>query len=556
MLFTLGYADTIQSEVQQDLKEYFTTNKKLGIPIRKRDLRPYYTKEKYRVIWFQENNATPLNNASEKLLQLAQDDQTITQSVRKSFNLPTIQTLLAKYKTSQLTKTEKLQLDLLLTNLYDKYINAVAYGCIDWKSFKKHLKELLDEDDIMANWEKYNIKINKPQLLHDTLHYVDFEHILQKVEYTYPNADKLYAKLLEYEKIAKEGGYVKVPKIKKSLKKGMRSDVVPLLRERLIQSHDFITQEENLTVDSNATLYDSELIQAVKSFQRRYGLTVDGICGPNTIKHLNISLQSKINQIRVNLERMRWMPRNLGKEYLLVNIPDFHLRYFKENKQLLQLPVVVGNKKHPTPIFSRKLSAVILNPYWRVPKRIVQRELVPKLIKNPNYILNKDITIHENWDSNSEVINPEDINWTQYAQTPEDKEENIYPDIPYRFIQTPGKRNALGKMKFMFYNKYMVYMHDTNAKYIFHRRQRAYSHGCIRVCNPHKLLKTIASEEKTLDYKEAQTILKDVNETAIDLNKRIPVHIVYLTAWVDRNNTIHFRDDIYGYDKMQEQLLH
>ena len=584
LFFTSSYANielsttdsnATQIELTKSIKKYFKTNQKIGINVRKRPLRAYYAKEQYQLIWFKNNLLSPI---AQDLLEVAQSDKIIANDIKTSFNIEVIEDLLFEHKSRELTAKETLQLDLLLTNLYDKYMNCVSKGSIDWSAFKKKLAKLMEKRDIMANWEKYSAKVNKPKLLQETLISQDFNHSMQKTDHSYPNSDKLYDRLSYYENILNDGGYVKVPTVTKSLKEGMSSSVVPLLRERLIQSNDFTLQSDTIETagapesdiqaplapnmedaypqENSANIYNKELVIAVKSFQKSHGLAVDGVCGPDTIRHLNISVDSQIHQIKVNLERMRWMPRELGKDYLIVNIPDYNLRYFKDKKEMLKLSVVVGTKKHPTPIFSHQLSTVVLNPYWRVPKRIVQREIIPKLVKNPSYLRNKDMNIHESWDTKSEIYEPTDINWTQFAQTDLQKKEKFYPDVPYRFIQTPGKKNPLGKMKFMFYNKYLVYLHDTSAKYIFNRRQRAYSHGCIRVHNPYKLLKTIASEDKKLDYTEAKEILEDVEQTEISLNKKIPIHIVYLTAWIDDNDEMQFRDDVYGYDKMQEKILY
>lgn len=552
-------------DYQKDIKRYFTSRDKIGINARKSTLRNYYKKEKYQLIWLKDEKLNPIYS---DLITSAKNDKIISKKAKKDFNIDDIEKLIEIYKTDKLTKKQTLQLDFLLTNLYDNYITCVAKGSINWKEFKTYLKDLYEEKDILANWEKYGAKVNKQKLLKETIQEDDFHTSLNKIDLKYPNSNKLYEKIAQYEEIEKNGGYVKVPTVRRSLKVGMHSKIVPILKQRLIQSHDLVVEDTNTTVqntseDTNATIvkkdntiYTKEIANAIKSFQKNNGLAVDGICGRDTIRHLNITVKQRINKIKVNLERMRWMRRDLGKEYLLVNIPDYYLRYYKNNKEILKLSVVVGTKTHPTPIFSHKLSTVVLNPYWRVPKRIVQREIIPKLVKDPTYLNSKDMDIHEDWSIKSEIFNPVDINWSMYAQDEEQKENNIYPDVPYRFIQIPGKKNPLGKMKFMFHNRYMVYLHDTSAKYYFKKRKRAYSHGCIRLHNPRKLLKTIANDDTKLDYKEAQEILEDIEQTEISLKKRIPIHIVYLTAWVDNNDQIQFRDDIYGYDKIQKKILY
>jgi murein L,D-transpeptidase YcbB/YkuD len=562
---TTNITDTNTSTVidyHSHIKNYFTKRKAIGANIQKGLLRTYYKKWKYEPIWFEEDGK--LNPISNELIRFAKNDKVISDKSKKFYNLKRIDELVNKYQNESLTIKETLQLDFLLTNLYDNFINNMSKGSINWKEFKEYLEELHEEDDIVANWEKYRAKINKYKLLKNTLESDDINISINSANYSYPNANKLYAKLLEYEEVQKNGGYVKVPTVRKSLRVGMKSKVVPILKKRLIQSNDYIVEDTNSTIasDSNKTIktpsniYTKKLSNAVKNFQRNHGLYVDGICGKDTIRHLNISVQSKIAQIKVNLERMRWMKRDLGDEYLIVNIPDFNLKYYNNNKEVLKLSVIVGTKKHPTPIFSHRLSTVVLNPYWRVPERIAQREIVPKLLKNPNYLDNKDMNIHPDWNIKSETIAPTDINWTQFAQNEEQKEKKIYPELPYRFIQIPGDKNPLGKMKFLFRNKYMVYIHDTNTKHFFKRRKRAFSHGCIRLHNPHKLLATIEEKEKALDPKKDKEILEGVEQTEFSLRKKIPIHIIYLTAWVDDNNNIQFRDDIYGYDKVQRKILY
>jgi len=546
-----------------DIKHYLNSAQALGINIQKGALRVYYKKTKYELIWFDDKT---LNTIYEELIKYSKNDQIISTKARKNFNILEIEELLSQYKENTLSPTQTLQLDFLLTNLYDEYIKCVSRGSIDWKIFKDELKEMYEEDDIVANWEKYSAKVNRYKLLKETLEEKDFLVTMNKINYSYPNANKLNNKLLDYEKILKSGGYNIVPTVHKALKIGMHSSIVPQLKTRLIQSNDLVIVDNNITnnekvVDTNITkksnnIYTKEIAKAVKSFQKNHGLEVDGICGKDTIKHLNITVKKKIYQIRVNLERMRWMRRDLGKEYLLVNIPDYNLRYYKNKKEVLKLSVVVGTKKHPTPVFSHRLSTVVLNPYWRVPKRIVQREIIPKLVEDSNYLSNKDMNVHEGWSNESPMFDPTEIDWSLYAQNDEQKEQKEYPEVPYKFIQTPGIKNPLGKMKFLFRNRYMVYLHDTSARYLFSKRKRAFSHGCIRVHNPSKLLKTIAKKDKSFDYKEAKVILKDVNQTEITLTKRIPIHIVYLTAWIDDNNKMQFRDDIYGYDKMQSNILY
>ena len=333
--------------------------------------------------------------------------------------------------------------------------------------------------------------------------------------------------------------------------------MVKVLRERLIQGGDLNTTECMVSEDTNITgdcleLFDDNVEMAVKVFQHNHGLFVDGVVGSETRAYLNITVEKKINQIRLNLERMRWLPRSLGEKYLLLNITDYKLWMFDEGNISLEMPIVVGEPRNPTPIFSHELSSIILNPYWRVPNRIVKHEMVPKLVKDPSYLDGGDIRMHADWNESSDYYDIKSIDWSVYLENENEAEDF---DVPMRFIQIPSNQNSLGRVKFMFPNKYAVYIHDTSEKKFFKYPKRAYSHGCIRVSKPDKLLETIAQDDENVDYDNAVEILQDSNKTKIALHQSIPVHMVYLTSWVNENGVVQFRDDIYSYDTMQLKLL-
>ncbi len=475
----------------------------------------------------------------------------------------------------------------MLVTTYNEYMKYLSKGFINWKQFKKELRKL-DKKEIIANWQKYDVRKNIRKLLYNAVKKDDINYAIQKVNYTFPQAKELEKAIIEYEKLAQNGGYIKIPKIEKVLKKGNYYPEIKIIRKRLIQSKELknsrcsnlvsnlIKEDENICLSNSSKeednyiypitelqtktkekdckeLYDENVFQAVKLFQKNHGLVSDGIIGKNTVKQLNTSIEKKIKKMRVNLERMRWLPRTLGEKYLVINIPDYNLKVYKKGEVKLEMPIIVGTKKHPTPIFSHQMSTIVLNPYWRIPQRIVKREIIPKLVKDPNYLEKQDIKAFENWDHESMTFDTSNIDWSMYLNN--DLIGNS-KSAPMRFIQIPGKKNPLGKMKFMFPNKYSVYLHDTPFKNLFKEQTRAFSHGCIRLSKPYELLKTIAQEDNKINYKEARKVLKNIEKTDMDLNKKIPIHIVYLTAWLDKNGQVQFRDDIYNYDKMQSSILY
>jgi murein L,D-transpeptidase YcbB/YkuD len=216
--------------------------------------------------------------------------------------------------------------------------------------------------------------------------------------------------------------------------------------------------------------------------------------------------------------------------------------YYVENEKVSKkLRVIVGDKKHPTPIFNQKISYIVLNPYWKVPEGIVRREIVPNMIKNPNYLRKQGIQAHRTWNENSRIINVSNLYWEDYRSGGK--------KFPYRLMQPPGPRNALGKIKFKFPNRFAVYLHDTPTRHLFKKTVRAFSHGCVRLSKPEQLLETIASFNERIDLPKAKIVLKGKRKKQLNIKNKLPIHIVYLTAGMNENNESTFRNDIYRYDK-------
>ncbi|MBC7651657.1 MAG: L,D-transpeptidase family protein [Deinococcales bacterium] len=272
-----------------------------------------------------------------------------------------------------------------------------------------------------------------------------------------------------------------------------------------------------MIVDDHSFVFTEALMVAVKSFQRRMGLSDNGNLDLATIKEMNTYIDIRINQIMVNMERLRWVPVEIEKDYLLVNIPEFKLHVFENNKQVWAINVVVGKAVKQTSIFRDNVSKIILNPYWNVPPSITRNEILPHLNRNPSYLKN----------NNMEVVSQQ----------------------PFTVRQKPGINNSLGKMKFLFPNNYNIYLHDTPAKNLFGETKWAFSHGCIRVQNPIWLVQYLLRKDTTWTIERINTILQTDKEFGIKINSVVSVCITYFTAWVDSVGQINFRHDIYGLDK-------
>jgi murein L,D-transpeptidase YcbB/YkuD len=298
---------------------------------------------------------------------------------------------------------------------------------------------------------------------------------------------------------------------------------------------------------SSSNLFDGCLEMAVQRFQRRHGLKADGAVGKGTQAHMNISVDSKIRKVRLNLDRIKWLPRNTNEREIVVNIPEYMLHYYEYGHEVVKHRVIVGDTRHPTPIFSDSLSYVTLNPYWKLPSSIIRKEVVPEMLKNPNYLKEHGLEAHETWEENSTVVSLQGHNWSQYLNG-----ENKFP---YRLMQAPGPRNALGQIKFKFPNRFSVYLHDTPNKKLFKKNRRAFSHGCIRLSKPLSFFQTISKNEPNIEWVKMRNILVRKKKEEIDISNDIPISLVYLTTWVNGNNELVFGDDIYQYDRHQIRVI-
>jgi len=429
------------------------------------------------------------------------------------------------------------KLELELTTLYYDFLQHTIYGEIDWSAFEAHLAEN-QARGIDTNWVKY-------PLYFDILSLISKEDVLQTLKQVTPHGyqyKKLTSALYRLYKIKWQGGWGKLPAVK-SLKKGQTSPVISKLRKRLTVSGDY--RQCSSKVKNN--YFGLCLEKAVKRFQIRHNSVADGVVGKGTQQLLNISVNSKINKLLLNIDRIKWLPRNVTERHIVVNIPEYMLHYYEYEKEKKKLRVIVGDTEHPTPVFSDTLSYITINPYWKLPSGIIRKEVIPAMVKDPNYIKNHGLEAHETWEENSSIVSLKGFNWSEYLHAD--------TKFPYILMQPPGPKNALGKIKFKFPNKFSVYLHDTPTKHLFKKKKRAFSHGCVRLSQPFSLLESLANNEPYINSSDVKSILKSKKKKEIDLTRDIPIHLVYLTAWVDANNQLIFGDDIYQYDRYQKRVI-
>jgi murein L,D-transpeptidase YcbB/YkuD len=339
-----------------------------------------------------------------------------------------------------------------------------------------------------------------------------------------------YARLMKekarLETLIASGGWGETVRADK-LVPGAGGAAVIALRNRMI-AKDYLARSASGT-------YDAELEMAVREFQEDHGLEVDGVAGPGTIDEINTGPEERLKSVLVALERERWFNRERGSRHILVNLTDFTARIIENDVEVLVTRSVVGKNSNDrrTPEFSDEMDHLVINPTWHVPRSIATKEYLPQLQRNRNAVSHLKL-----YDSRGRVVSRGAVNFSQYTAR----------SFPYAIKQPPSSRNALGLVKFMFPNKYNIYLHDTPAKDLFEREVRAYSHGCIRLQQPFEFAYQLLSDQEQDPKGYFHSVLNTGRETRVNLERPVPVHIIYRTAFTSAQDKPQYRRDVYGRD--------
>lgn len=392
---------------------------------------------------------------------------------------------------------------------------------------------LVEGRDVQPNYFRSSPKI-KPNFFYDSLatgeRSIDdvFNHIAPN-HYDYVQLQDVLRNLMHEKSTGL--GRTQVPSVN-SLSVGDEHEVVRAAKLRLLETGDY-------TGDSGVDFtFDESFKEAVIEFQNRHHISPTGELNEKTIAAMNRSVNDDITRVVVSLERWRWMPRELGFQRVIANVPDFRLRMYNGEQKIADMAVVVGKRKHKTPMFSETIKHVVAAPTWTVPASIANNELVPLERKNPGYLQRNNYELLA-WSGGKPYVVPfSEVQPSAYHQ---DK-------FPYTIRQKAGDDNALGDVKILMPNKYAIYFHDTQAKKLFNRERRAFSHGCVRLHDPNRLASLImqidgVSQERTNHF------LASKKTNKYDLDRHIDSHIIYVTTFVDSDGKLNFRDDVYSYDK-------
>ncbi len=413
-------------------------------------------------------------------------------------------------KNDSLSDADLVTYDILLTQNLSRYVQKVSKG-------------KLNPNKLYTDWDLKENDVNLRDLL---LNFQKKDSFNSAVKLASPN-HIVYKRLKEALRIVNtfpKEDYRKIEIDKKIVLHDSNPALIDI-KNKLIYWKDL------KDLDSLTPIFDEETELALKKFQMRHGLAPDGVIGRGTVLALNFSKKRRKEQIIANMERWRWYPREFKKEYFIINIPDYKLHVIKDIDTTKMYKVIVGRFKRKTPVLSSKLSYLVLNPTWTIPPTILEEDVIPATIKDRNYLIRKNIKVY---DSNNQIV--DSLTW------------NLEKAGTYRYVQSIGAYNALGLVKFMFQNRFTIYIHDTNSKSYFLRNNRALSSGCIRVQDPLKLAEYVLDDSEKWNLKEIKEVIKKGKSKTVGLKKDIDIHIFYWTAWSE-NGLLQFRDDLYNLDR-------
>jgi len=479
----------------------------------------FYERRLYRPAWSDERGPTRL--AGDLIDALRRADLEGLRS--EDYHLAGIETVLAAVRADAkrgpaLAPDRWAELDLLLTDAF------LVYGA-------HLLAGRVNPETLRPEWVSNRRTADIAVVLEAALASGNIAGTLASLDPPEVGYRRLREALAHYREVSATGGWAVIPD--GSLRLGERSSSVAALRERLRLEDDLGPVETQ-----DAELFDEPVEQAVKKFQGRHGLTADGVVSAPTRAELNVPVQRRVEQLELNLERWRWLPKDLGRRHIIVNIAAFELEVVEDEAVVMSMRVVVGRPFDRTPVLSDTMRYLVLNPYWHVPSNIATTELLPKLKRDPSYLARYKLRVFPSSRLDAQEIDPATVDWSTITAA----------NFPFLLRQDPGPRNSLGRIKFMFLNKYHVYLHDTPARPLFEETQRDFSHGCIRIQHPIELAVYLLRDDPRWNRDAVLTALDDAEDRSVPLPEPMPIHLLYWTAWADGDGTIQFRRDIHDRD--------
>ncbi len=444
----------------------------------------------------------------------------------KAYHLETIKGIYAGNDFSKdLDENRMLEVELLLTDAYIRHfrdLSGMRIRALDmdlnpehWRqpvSIRDALETLKDDVNIIRLFKSIEPQTKTYQALKSEL-----IRLVEERSYVGASPQKIF-----FETVALPGrGYNNIPRLRQRM--GLKD--VP---------------------EEKKYMYDPDLVEAVKKFQLKEGLVPDGVIGKMTLSAMNRGAQDKINQIIVNMERLRWVHDKKPERFIIVNIPSAMLWAIDKGAVRFQMPVIVGREERQTNIFVTSIHGVRFHPDWTVPPTIKKEDIVPHLQENPNYLADKGMELFNGYGAEALTIDPSIIDWNSISEAELEA---------LKLVQIPGAHNPLGMIRILMPNRYNIYLHDTNEKSLFNASSRALSSGCIRMKDPEKVAMFVLEKKGGWDQRQFNVVMSEDKTRDIYTDENMPVYIMYYTVWLGDNDRVNYGIDVYGRDKKLLQLL-
>jgi L,D-transpeptidase YcbB len=463
----------------------------------------FYEGRGYAAAWVDSRRLGEQGRAVHAVLSRSEDDGLPPQQYRHDIAAALLAALEPERRSDRLPDSLAVRyladLELLLTEGFGRFARDLVAGT-------------LDPTEAGLDWRIQGEVADAGAVLNNVVAGRDPGEIVAHLRPSIPYYERMRTALAAYRTAAARGGWPRIPE-EAALKEGERSDAVAVLRQRFTSGMDPREAELARAGAADSTLFDAALKEAVQHFQQRHSIDADGAVGAATLRELNHTVEERIAEMKLNLDRWRWLPNELGERFVIVNIAGFELELVDGGRAIESMNVVVGRLERATPIFADSIQYVVVNPYWNVPDGIFRNDVLPAMQRDPQYLARNNMEL-----------------------------------VDGRVRQRPGPRNSLGRYKFLFPNEFDVYLHDTPEGQLFSRVNRDFSSGCIRLERPEDFARMLLDLQTDAGASQLDPLLTHWNESWIKLDRTLPVYLLYFTAWVDENGTVRFHHDVYGRD--------
>jgi murein L,D-transpeptidase YcbB/YkuD len=517
---TTGVGNLIRTRLSEDGGALLFTPP--GVVLHARlDVTQFYRRREFSPAWCRGLQPAPEADLLVEAIRAAEQEGLVP----GYYHLAAVTDLLAAARRAPPPAALLADLDLLLTDAFLLLGCHYSSGCVNPVT-------------VEARWYARRGLIDMGEVLEEALAENRVDEALQRLLPRSPAYRRLRDALQRYRALAADDPWPTLP-AGPLLRRPASGPRVGLLRARLAATGDLAAE------GAVGDRFDDAVHAAVCRFQARHSLAVDGLVGRATLRALNVPPAVRARQIEINLERLRWSPDRTAGRVILINIADFRLEVIEHDHLVMTMRVVAGKPYWHTPVFTARMTYLVVNPSWNLPPNITAQEVLPKVRRDPGYLARAGLRVMSGWGAAAQVVDPGTVDWAAVDAA----------TLDYRFQQPPGPANPLGRIKFMLPNPFHVYLHDSPARWQFAEAVRAFSHGCIRVERPLDLALYVLRDSRQWDRDTLLAAIDSGVEQTIYLREPMDVSLLYLTAWADEEGRVQFREDVYGRDRYLDRAL-